>query len=291
MQLRIATRASEQAVAQTSHVAGRLRERGHEVELVTVSTQGDRDRTTPLHELGGRGIFTKEVQLAVLDGRADIAVHSAKDLPASLTTEGLRLACVPARHDARDALVGCAFADLPTGATVATGSVRRQAQLSALRPDLHFVGLRGNIPTRVARADDPDVDASLVALAGVQWVGLEHRIASMFSVDQMVPQVGQGALALECLVDADEISDALRELQHEPSRRAVDTERAFLARLGGGCDVPVGAHAFIRPDGLIEITGVIATDLQPGVVPDIARGTLVGDTPMVGVALANMLRR
>jgi hydroxymethylbilane synthase len=113
----------------------------------------------------------------------------------------------------------------------------------------------------------------------------------MFSVDQMVPQVGQGALALECLVDADEISDALRELQHEPSRRAVDTERAFLARLGGGCDVPVGAHAFIRPDGLIEITGVIATDLQPGVVPDIARGTLVGDTPMVGVALANMLRR
>jgi hydroxymethylbilane synthase len=286
MKLRIATRGSEQATRQSEHIASLLRGHGHEVELVLVSTHGDRDRTTPLHELGGRGIFTKEVQLAVLDGRADIAVHSAKDLPSSLPTEGLVLACVPERSDPRDALVGYAFDQLPHGATVATGSIRRETQLRALRPDLKFVGLRGNIPTRVARADDADVDASLVAVAGARWVGLEHRLAHVFSVDEMVPQVGQGALALECLDGAQDVRDALRAMEHRASRRSVDAERMFLATLGGGCDIPVGAYATVNhdnPHGDITIVGVVCDERG------LRRMTMQGNDIGVGRRLAEAL--
>jgi hydroxymethylbilane synthase len=286
MKLRIATRGSEQATRQSEHIASLLRGHGHEVELVLVSTHGDRDRTTPLHELGGRGIFTKEVQLAVLDGRADIAVHSAKDLPSSLPTEGLVLACVPERSDPRDALVGYAFDQLPHGATVATGSIRRETQLRALRPDLKFVGLRGNIPTRVARADDADVDASLVAVAGARWVGLEHRLAHVFSVDEMVPQVGQGALALECLDGAQDVRDALRAMEHRASRRSVDAERMFLATLGGGCDIPVGAYATVdhdSPHDDITINGVVCDERG------LRRMTMQGNDIGVGRRLAEAL--
>jgi hydroxymethylbilane synthase len=286
MKLRIATRGSEQAMRQSEHIASLLRQHGHEVELVLVSTQGDRDRTTPLHELGGRGIFTKEVQFAVLDGRADIAVHSAKDLPSSLPTHGLMLACVPERSDPRDALVGATLAQLPHGATVATGSVRRQSQLALLRPDLVFVNLRGNIPTRVARADDPDVDATLVAVAGVRWVGLEHRLAQVLDPDEMIPQVGQGALALECLDGAHDVADALRALEHQPSRRCVDAERAFLATLGGGCDVPVGAYATVEsvsPDGPITVRAIIVDDRGA------RRGTITGTDSDIGRQLAGRL--
>jgi hydroxymethylbilane synthase len=283
MKLRIATRGSEQATRQSEHIAALLRGHGHDVELVLVSTQGDRDRTTPLHELGGRGIFTKEVQLAVLDGRADIAVHSAKDLPSSLPTEGLVLACVPERSDPRDALVGCTLAQLPHGATVATGSVRRQSQLSLLRPDLVFVNLRGNIPTRVARADDRDVDATLVAVAGVRWVGLEHRLAQVLEPDVMIPQVGQGALALECLDSAEDVAVTLAALEHQPSRRCVDTERRFLATLGGGCDVPVGAYATVAstdPDAPITVQAIIVDEHGA------RRGTMTGHDINIGRQLA-----
>ena len=240
--IRIATRGSEQAMAQTSAIAERLRVTcGVDVELVTVQTSGDRDKLTPLAQLGGRGVFVKEVQQAVIFGDADIAVHSAKDLPSSWTTDGLVLASIPKRGNPFDALVGMRLEEIREGGTIATGSVRREAQLAAMRNDLKFVGLRGNIPARVAKADRPEIDAVVVAIAGVEWIQLDGRIAQRFTLNEMIPQVGQGALAIECRTDDHETREALQLIEDERSRRAVDCERAFLAHLGGGCDVPVVA--------------------------------------------------
>jgi hydroxymethylbilane synthase len=287
--LRVATRGSEQARTQAAHVADRLAAvTGRRVELVFVDTAGDRQRDRPIAEIGGRGVFTKEVQLAVLDGRADLAVHSAKDLPSSWTTDGLTLAGVPERGDPRDALVGSTLAGLTRGATVATGSTRRRTQLAHLRPDLHFVGLRGNIPTRVARADAPDVDAAIVAVAGATWVGLADRLAHVFAVDVMVPQVGQGALAVECRADDAATAEAIAAIEDPVSRRRVDAERAFLAELGGGCELPVGAHAVVRPDGGLHVIGLIAS--ADG--REVLRDERDGDDAHVGAALARgMLAR
>ena len=284
--LRVATRGSEQARAQAGHVAQRLAAvTGRTVELVLIETTGDQVRDRPIWEIGGQGLFTKEVQHAVLDGRADVAVHSAKDLPSSWTTEGLVLACVPERADPRDALAGVALAHLAPGATVATGSTRRRTQLAHLRPDLRFVGLRGNIPTRVARADDADVDAVVVAVAGAAWVGLAHRLVDVLEVSVMVPQVGQGALAIECRADDAATQAAATAIEHGPSRRRVDAERAFLARLGGGCELPVGAHATLDAAGGLHVVGLIASADGREVV----RGEAVGDDAAVGTALAQRL--
>ena len=286
--MRLATRGSEQARAQSEAVAAKVSERtGIPVVLVFIDTMGDLIRDRSIAEIGGRGVFVKEVQRAVLGGHADFAVHSAKDLPSSFHAEGLRLACVPTRGDARDGIVGSTVADLPKGATVATGSQRRQSQLAHRRPDLRFVGLRGNIPTRVAKADQPGIDASLVAVAGARWVGLEHRLAECFSVDDMVPQIGQGALAIECRTDDAETAEVLALLEDEHSRRAVDAERAFLAHLGGGCELPVGAHAQIDLAGTIHITGVIASPDGR----DYFRASRSGDDVTIGAQLAAFLLR
>jgi hydroxymethylbilane synthase len=247
--LRIATRGSELARWQANHVASLLRT---EVELVLVETSGDREQHEPIWTIGGKGVFVKEVQAAVLDGRADVAVHSAKDLPSG-SIDGLVLAAVPERGDPRDALVGCALSDLPTGARVATGSVRRRAQLADLRPDLTFDGLRGNIPTRLAKADG--YDAIVVAAVALERLELSDRIADVLPTSVMVPQVAQGALAIECRSDDDETRNALAAIEHRDSRRAVDAERAFLAELGGDCDLPAGAYATttrgLRLEGLL----------------------------------------
>ena len=284
--LRVATRGSEQARTQAAHVAEHLElVTGGRVELVLVDTSGDRLRDRPIAEIGGQGVFTKEVQLAVLDGRADVAVHSAKDLPSSWTTDGLVLAGVPERGDPRDALVGSTLAALHHGATVATGSARRRTQLAHLRPDLRFVGLRGNIPTRVARADGPDVDATVVAVAGAAWVGLAERLADVFEVAVMVPQIGQGALAIECRADDVATRNAVAAIEHAPSRRRVDAERAFLARLGGGCELPVGAHATIDAHGRLHVVGLVAS--ADG--SEIVRGEADGDDAAVGTGLAQRL--
>jgi hydroxymethylbilane synthase len=255
------------------------------IELVVVETTGDVRADVPLHAIGGQGVFVKEVQQAVLDGRADVAVHSAKDLPSSWITEGLVLACVPERADARDALAGCTLAALAEGATVATGSVRRRTQLAHLRPDLRFVGLRGNIPTRLRRADDADVDAVMVAVAGATWVGMADRLAEVFEVSLMVPQVGQGALAIECRSDDPDTLAALRGIEHGPSRRRVDAERAFLARLGGGCELPVGAHATIDAQDRLHVVGLIAS--ADGRV--VMRAEIDGDDAAAGARLAERL--
>jgi len=256
--IRIATRSSAQALAQTTWVADRLRalHPGLETKLIPTDTTGDLDKTTPIWEMGGKGVFAKEVQLAVLGGRADIAVHSGKDLPSG-SPPGLAIAAVPARRDPRDALVGCRLADLPPGARVATGSIRRRTQLAWLRPDLTFAGLRGNIGTRLERAAEHD--AIVVAAAALGWLGLTGRAAEILEPDVMLPQVAQGSLAVECRADDDEVSALLADLEDPLSRRCFDAERAFLATLGGDCSLPAGAFATPAGAGEVRVQGLIGS--------------------------------
>ncbi len=258
--LRAATRGSALARWQTDHVIAAL---GVEVEVVVISTEGDRRTDVPIEAIGGRGVFVKEVQAAVLDGRADFAVHSAKDLPSSaeLQPDGLVIAAVLERGDPRDALVGCTLEALPQGGVIATGSVRRRVQLAHLRPDLTFVGLRGNIETRLAKLGE-GVDAVVVAAAALQRLDRpESATADLLSTDVLVPQVAQGALAIECRVDDVDLLGALAAIEHAASRRAVDAERSFLAELGGGCDLPVGAYAEASGNARDELAlhGLIAS--------------------------------
>lgn len=255
--LRAATRGSALALWQTAHVAALVAEAsGASVEPIVVETTGDQHQNAAIWEIGGRGLFVKEVQAAVLEGRADIAVHSAKDLPSS-PTPGLFIAAVPARADPRDCLVGARMADLPTGGLVATGSVRRRAQLASLRPDLTFTGLRGNVGTRLARA--PDYAAIVMAAAALDRLGHADRAAEVLDCSVMVPQVGQGALAIEAREGDAATLAALAGVEHGPSRRAVDAERAYLAEIGGGCDLPVGAHATVGTDGTLEMVALLAS--------------------------------
>ncbi|HEY6697650.1 MAG TPA: hydroxymethylbilane synthase [Acidimicrobiales bacterium] len=257
--LRVATRGSALARWQADHVAvlAQKAEPGLDVETVVVETSGDRRRDVPIWELGGKGIFVKEVQAAVLEGRADVAVHSAKDLP-SLTPDGLVIGAVPERADVRDALVGATLAVLAAGATVASGSLRRRAQLAHLRPDLRFEGLRGNIATRLARVEEEGVAALVMAAAALDRLGLSERIAERLDPDVMLPQVGQGALAVECRADDTDTRCLLDRIEHTPSRRAVDAERGFLAELGGDCSVPAAAHATLAGDRL-RVRGLVAS--------------------------------
>jgi len=261
--LRLATRESPLARWQAEHTASLLRAAhpGLEVELVPMTTEGDRRTDLPLAEIGGKGVFVKEVSAAVLEGRADVAVHSAKDLPAQ-TAAGLVLAAVPARGDARDALVGCRLQDLPTDGVVATGSARRRAQLARLRPDLRFQDLRGNMATRLARA--AEVDAVVVAAVALERLGLSDQLTEVLPVGLMVPQVGQGALALECRAADTATRDLLVALEDPADRRRVDAERAFLAELGGDCTLPAGAHALPGPDGADDGTLVLRAVLSDG---------------------------
>ncbi len=278
--LRAATRGSRLARFQTDLVGELL---GVDIEAVVVDTQGDQRTDVAIWELGGRGVFVKEVQAAVLDGRADFAVHSAKDLPSS-TPEGLTLATVPERADSRDALVGRRLDALPPSALIGTGSVRRRAQLAWLRPDLTFAGLRGNIDTRMAKAGD--FAAIVVAAAALDRLGLMSEVAEVLPTDVMIPQVGQGALAVECRADDLGTLAALVAIEHGPSRRAIDAERAWLAEVGGGCDLPVGAHATVDAAGRVTLTAMIGT-------PDgrvVLRATDAGDDPVeLGRRLARHL--
>lgn len=255
--LRAATRGSALARWQTEHVGDLLAAARPEVETepVVVRTTGDRLADRPLWELGGKGVFVKEVQAALLEGRADLAVHSAKDLP-SVTPDGLVIAAVPERGDPRDALVGRPLDDLPPGARIATGSVRRRAQLAAHRPDLTFADLRGNIDTRIAAAERHG--AVVVALAALERLGRAGEVAEVLGPDLVLPQAGQGALAVECRADDEATRGLLAAIDHGPSHRALDAERGFLAELGGDCDLPAGALAELEDDG-VGVTGVLAS--------------------------------
>ena len=255
--LRIATRGSPLALVQAHLVADRL---GTNTEIVIVKTEGDRNTTESLATLGGRGVFTSEVQAAVLDGRADLAVHSAKDLPSSpeLQVDGLVLAAVPERADPRDCLIGSTIDALPNGATVGTGSARREALLAHLRPDLTFVGLRGNIATRLARVGE--LDAIVGAVAALTRLDLVDHITEALDPTTFVPQVGQGAIAVECRTDDDATRDRLAAVDDADAHAAVRAERAFLAALGGGCEAPLGAYAWPDGDALSMVTFVSGDD-------------------------------
>lgn len=259
MLIRLATRRSPLALWQAQHVAGLLARAmpGAEVALVEVTTEGDRRSDVPIAVIGGRGVFVKEVQQAVLDGRADAAVHSAKDMPASALAPGLVIAAVPERGDPRDALVGCRLDDLPAGARVATGSPRRRVQLAHRRPDLTFAELRGNLDRRLAAAADHS--AVVVAAVAIERLGRAPDVMEVLEPSVMVPQVGQGALAVECRADDRTVRDVLAAVEHPASRRAVDAERSFLATLGGGCDLPVGAHAVVGERQRLALTAVLAS--------------------------------
>ena len=282
--LRAATRGSPLARWQAEHVAAQLQavDPSVEVELVLVDTHGDRRLDVPIWELGGKGVFAKEVQAAVLDGRADLAVHSAKDLP-SVVIPGLVIAAVPERGDPRDALVGSTLADLPERAEVATGSLRRQAELRRHRPDLRFVTLRGNMQTRIAKAAEHD--AAVVAAVALERLGLWEHIAERLSTDVMLPQVAQGALAVECRDDDAALRALLGRIEHTASRRCVDAERAFLAELGGDCSLPAGAHAVLDGDQL-HLRAFLASPDGPAM----HRFDLRGGDASVGAEVARHLR-
>ena len=277
--LRLATRSSAQATAQSQAVADALMAAhpGLSVTLVFVETLGDQRTDVPLHTIGGQGVFVKEVQRAVLDGHADLAVHSAKDLP-SVTADGLQLGALCARRDARDALVGAALADLPMGATVATGSVRRRAQLQAVRPDLQFVELRGNIHTRLSKL--PEGGALVMAVAAMEILGLTDRIAQALPFTEFVPAPGQGCVAIECRADDAVTAGLLAAVDDAVTRAAVEAERAFLAELGTGCSLPVAAHAV---DGVLH--GFLA---DPASGRHVARSITLGEQ---GTADAGALAR
>ena len=255
--LRLATRGSRQALGQSGAVAAAITAAtGRAVELVTIETTGDLRLDVPLHVIGGQGVFVKEVQRAVLDGRADLAVHSAKDLP-SAPADGLSIVAFCERRDPRDALVGAGLDSLALGSTVATGSVRRRAQLRRVRPDLQFAELRGNIDRRLSKI--PDNGAIVMAVAALDILELTDRIAQILDVDEFVPAVGQGCVAVECRVDDSSTSAVLAAVDHAPTRHDVEVERAFLAELGSGCSLPVGAH--VR-DGILW---TFLADLDTGV--------------------------
>ena len=239
--IRIATRGSAQAVTQAEHVADLLRRAGFTARLVLIDTHGDRTQAdnVPLHTIGGQGVFVKEVQLAVLDGRADAAVHSAKDLPTT-PHDGLVIGAYTERRTAADALIGRSLVDLPVGATIATGSVRRRAQLHRARPDLEFVELRGNIHTRLGKV--PAGGAIVMAVAALEVLELTEHVAETLDPAEFVPAVGQGCVAVECRTVDQRLLDALEAIDHLSTRRDVCVERGFLAELGSGCSLPVGAH-------------------------------------------------
>lgn len=259
--VRVGTRASALALAQTTLMAERLLGLGLAVETITVSTQGDRARSDDATILE-RGAFVKDLEAALLEGRVDLAIHSAKDLPTELT-EGTALAAFPPRGDARDALVsrdGARLADLPAGSRVGTESPRRRAFLRLERPDILVEPIRGNVDTRLAKLDAGEVDALVVAAAGLERLGRSQRIAEAFPVARMIPAVGQGALALQTR-EGDEWTERLRDLDDWATRMEVTAERAFLRAMGGGCRAPFAAHASwsqgelavdaaaLRPDG------------------------------------------
>jgi hydroxymethylbilane synthase len=263
--LRLATRGSALALWQAEHVASLVTAhaaangRSVTVEKVIVETMADQRLDIPIDAMGGKGVFVKEIQAAVLDGRADLAVHSGKDLPAQ-TPDELVIAAVPERGDVRDVLVGSTVEGLPEGGHVATGSIRRKAQLASLRPDLVFSGLRGNIATRLEKANE--FDAIVMAAAAIERLGisLNDRLVQILEPSVMLPQVAQGALIVECRRDDPGTQALLSALDHRPSRICVDIERSFLAELGGDCDLPVGAFAQIDGDMIVIDALVAAPD-------------------------------
>ncbi|QKT03696.1 hydroxymethylbilane synthase [Ectothiorhodospiraceae bacterium 2226] len=289
--LRIATRKSPLALWQAEHVASLLRALYPDltVELVTMTTQGDKILDTPLAKVGGKGLFVKELEQGLLEGRADIAVHSMKDVPVDLP-EGLHLGAIGAREDPRDALVSNAYDSLdalPQGARVGTSSLRRQCQLRELRPDLELRDLRGNVNTRLARLDAGDYDAIVLAAAGLTRLGMAARIRAYLGPEVLLPAIGQGALGIECRADDERINTLIAPLNDAKTAVRVRAERALNAHLHGGCQVPIGGYAELE-HGVIVLRGLVGRPDGTEVV----RGVISGrpdDAEELGVVLAEDL--
>jgi hydroxymethylbilane synthase len=245
LNLTIATRESRLALWQAEHVKARLESLGHTVQLLPMTTKGDQILERTLSAVGGKGLFVKELEVALQDGRADLAVHSLKDLPMELP-EGFELACVTEREDPRDAWVSAGFGrltDLPQGARVGTASLRRTALLRSVRPDLQILTLRGNLDTRLRKLDAGEFDGIVLAAAGLKRLGLGHRIRHYFETAEMLPCAGQGALGIEICADRADLRAALAALAHQPTWLAVTAERALSRAMGGSCSMPLAAHA------------------------------------------------
>ncbi|ALP41099.1 porphobilinogen deaminase [Aeromonas schubertii] len=289
--LRIATRKSPLALWQANFVKAQL-EAIHpdlQVELVPMSTQGDKILDTPLAKVGGKGLFVKELETAMLEGRADIAVHSMKDVPVEFP-EGLGLHTICEREDPRDAFVSNHVATLdalPLGAVVGTSSLRRQCQLRASRPDLVIRDLRGNVNTRLAKLDAGEYDAIILAAAGLKRLEMAHRITAFIEPEQSLPANGQGAVGIECRLDDDAVKALLAPLEHTETRTRVLTERAMNRALQGGCQVPIGAYALVEGDQ-IWLRGLVGSPDGSQMLHDEIRGPLA-DGESLGEALAERL--
>jgi hydroxymethylbilane synthase len=259
----IGSRGSKLALWQSEWVRARLEELGASVRIEIFKTTGDVMRDVPLATIGGQGVFTKELEVALLDGRIDVAVHSLKDLP-TVNPEGLSITATPEREDARDALVlrsdanadGASIESLAAASVVGTSSLRRIAQLKYLRPDVRVKDLRGNVDTRLRKLDAGEYDAVILASAGLRRLGFSQRISAAIGADVMLPAVSQGSLGVQTRRDDSETNALVSRLDHPPTRAAVMAERALLRKLGGGCQVPIAAHAFVsglelRLDGLV----------------------------------------
>jgi hydroxymethylbilane synthase len=261
--LTIGSRGSQLALWQAHWIQARLEKLGHESRIEIIKTTGDKITDVALSQVGSqvgsKGLFTKEIEEALLAGAIDLAVHSLKDMPTDLPA-GLTLAAIPEREDPRDALIGRTLADLAKGARVGTGSLRRAAQLRALRPDLQIEDIRGNVDTRLRKLDEGRYDAIVLASAGLRRLGWDNRITELLDPGIMCPAVGQGALAIETRDDGGAGFQIARRLEHAETRAAATAERAVLASLGGGCQAPMGAHAFINGETLFILALIVSPD-------------------------------
>ncbi|GAB1255658.1 hydroxymethylbilane synthase [Aurantivibrio plasticivorans] len=292
--IRIATRKSALALWQAEFVKAELLKHHPDVavELVPMSSRGDEVLDVSLSKVGGKGLFVKELEKAMLDGRADIAVHSMKDVPMEFP-EGLDLVTICEREDPRDAFVSNHYAtidDLPQGAKVGTSSLRRQCQLLAYRPDLKIEFLRGNVNTRLAKLDDGQFDAIILATAGLVRLGFHDRIRDRLSVDISLPAGGQGAVGIECRMADQWIVDCVKSLHHEPTAQLIYAERAVVKRLEGGCQVPIAAYAIpaANTEGELYLRALVGSEDGQTMVRDEALGNVV-DASQIGVDVADRL--
>lgn len=290
--LKIGTRGSQLALWQANWVKAELEKRhaGIEISLIVIKTIGDKILDVPLAQVGGKGLFVKELEEAMLRGDIDLAVHSMKDVPTEFP-DGLGIHCITEREDPRDALIsrGVPFADLPRGARIGTSALRRQAQLLALRPDLEMVVIRGNVETRLRKLDSENLDAVILAAAGLKRLGFAERVTEYLPVELSLPAIGQGALGIECRLDDAEVREAIGFLNHRDTSLAVRAERALLWRCEGGCQVPIAAHGRVH-DGILKLTGFIASvDGVRSVRGSVSGGAEQCET--LGIELAERLLR
>jgi len=291
--IRIGTRGSKLALWQAEFVREALEKRhpGLTVELVTIKTKGDKILDVPLAKVGGKGLFVKEIEEALLEGRVDLAVHSSKDMPAEIPN-GLRIGVFCEREDPRDALIsrnGAPLAELPDDALVGTSSLRRSAQLKRAKPDIRISPLRGNLDTRLRKLESENLDAIILAAAGLKRLGLESRISGYLENSVMLPAVGQGALCIEIRENDPRISEIVSRLDHPETKAAVLCERAFLNRLEGGCQVPIAAFAKIEPGGkTILLDGLVADVDGTQIIRDTQTGP-IGEPEDIGTRLAGNL--